>query len=213
MTEREDGCQGLRSYGSIEEVAAALKAGRAAVFPTDTVYGIGVAVTRASSPREIYVAKRRDLGKAIPWLVDGRTALNVFGSDAPAYAFALADAFWPGPLTLIVPASGGVPRPFGAEDRTVALRMPDDATALELIARAGCPIATSSANFQGHVPPQAFADIDPAFLSGVAAACGDDRPRSGVSSTIVDCSGGAPRIVRVGTISEADVAGAVRGRI
>lgn len=194
------------AFGSIDEVARVLCAGRAAVFPTDTVYGIGVAVTRAASPIEVYDAKRRDRDKPLPWLVDGLTALDMFGHDVPEYARALARAYWPGQLTLIVPASSAVPREFGAEDRTVALRMPDDATALELIARVGCPIANSSANFQGHTPPQSYADIDPDFLTQIAASCGDDAPRSGVSSTIVDCTGSAPRAARVGTVSEEDIA-------
>lgn len=193
------------AFGSVDEVARALRAGQAAVFPTDTVYGIGVAVTRAASPIEVYDAKRRDHDKPLPWLVDGLTALDMFGHDVPEYARALARAYWPGQLTLIVPASSAVPREFGAENRTVALRMPDDATALDLIARAGCPIANSSANFQGHTPPQSYADIDPDFLAQLAASCGDDAPRSGVSSTIVDCTGDVPRVVRVGVVSEEDI--------
>lgn len=193
------------AFGSVDEVARALRAGRAAVFPTDTVYGIGVAVTRTASPIEVYDAKRRDHDKPLPWLVDGLTALDAFGRDVPEYARALAKEFWPGQLTLIVPASPAVPREFGAENRTVALRMPDDATALELIARVGCPIANSSANFQGYTPPQSYADIDPEFLAQLAASCGDDVPRSGVSSTIVDCTGAAPRVVREGKVAVAEV--------
>ena len=137
--------------------------------------------------------------------MDGLTALDTFGHDVPEYARALAKAYWPGQLTLIVSAGSAVPREFGAENRTVALRMPDDATALDLIGRVGCPIANSSANFQGHMPPQSYADIDPDFLAQLAASCGDDMPRSGVSSTIVDCTGDAPQVVRVGTISKRDV--------
>ncbi len=195
----------MARFGSFDRVSHALRSGRAAVFPTDTVYGIGVAVGRAESPREIYTVKRRDIDKAIPWLVDGVTALDVFGRDVPDYARVLAREFWPGPLTMIVDANGGVPRPFGTEGRTVALRMPDDKTALDLIARAGCPIATSSANFQGRVPPRSFCDIDQGFLAQVVAYCGDDVPRSGTASTIVDCTGGTLRLVREGEITNGDI--------
>ena len=197
----------MTEFGSVDEVAEALRAGRAAVFPTDTVYGIGVAVTRAPSPIEVYDAKRRDHDKPLPWLVDGLTALDIFGREVPSYAYDLAREFWPGQLTLIVSAGGGVPREFGSENRTVALRVPNDATALKLIASVGCPIANSSATFQGHTPPQSYADIDPAFLAQLAASCGDDEPRSGISSTIVDCTGPNPRIVRVGSITKDDIAG------
>lgn len=196
----------MSDHGGREEVVRALRAGEAAVFPTDTVYGIGVAVRHAESPEAIYVVKHRDADKAIPWLVGARSDLDAFGRDIPSYARALADAYWPGPLTLIVRASDAAPKTFCAENGTVALRMPDDEAALFFARAVDSPIATSSANLQGHTPPRSFGEIDARVLDCVAAAAGDDGLRSGVSSTIVDCTGSTFRIVRVGEIKEADVA-------
>lgn len=189
----------------IERVAAALAAGEAAVFPTDTVYGVGVAVGCASTPAALYAIKHRDPEKAIPWLVGGVDALNVYGKGVSVYALAAAQEFWPGPLTLIVEASPEVPKEFTAANGTIALRMPADATALDLIARAGAPLATSSANFQGKRPPHTFAEVDPGVLACVAAACGDEAPRSGKSSTIIDCTAPAPRLLREGAITLRDI--------
>lgn len=196
----------MSEHGDREEVLRALRAGEAAVFPTDTVYGIGVAVRHANSSGAIYAVKHRDADKAIPWLVGDASDLEVFGRDVPSYARALADAYWPGPLTLIVQASAAAPERYCAADGTVALRMPDDATALSLVRGVDSPIATSSANLQGHTPPRSFREIDARVLDRVVAAMGDDALRSGVSSTIVDCTGAAPRIVRVGEIEADDVA-------
>ena len=192
-------------FGSMDEVLCALRAGHAAVFPTDTVYGIGAAVMRATSPREIFTAKQRDYDKAVPWLVGRDAALTTFGVNVPEYARLLVQAFWPGPLTIVVSASKSVPHSFASAEGTVALRMPNDQTALDLIARVGCPIAASSANFQGCPPPRTYLDIDQDFLAQLTAACGDDVSRSGLSSTIVDCTGREPRMLRVGEISADEV--------
>ena len=196
----------MGSKSTFEQVAATLLAGKAAVFPTDTVYGIGVAVGIAPTPQEIYGVKLRDSGKAVPWLVENPNALDEYGRDVPDYARGLAEEYWPGPLTIIVPAADSVPVAFAGPRRTIALRMPDDQTALALIAAVGRPLATSSANLQGHTPPQLFSQVDEAVLSQVEAAIGDDVARSGLSSTIVDCIGPTPVVLRVGSVSEADVA-------
>ncbi len=193
------------SEEQIGKAASELALGRAVVFPTDTVYGLGVAIGPAAVPDEIYRIKRRDLDKAIPWLVGSRADLVRFGHEVPAYARRLAEAFWPGPCTLIVRAARGVPVAFVAQDGTVALRMPDDECALRLIERTGFPLATSSANIQGCPPPQVASQVDPRIASQAAAVIGDDVPRAGVSSTIVDCTADAPRVVRMGGLSVADI--------
>lgn len=189
----------------LDKAVAALTAGRPVVFPTDTVYGIGVAVGLASTPRALYEAKRRDEGKAIPWLVGNVGALTFYGCDVPAWAQAAAEKFWPGPLTIIVKAASNVPAAFRAEDGTIALRMPDNEVALSLIKRVGFPLATSSANLQGEPPAQAFSELNPELLALVAAALRDDAPHSGVSSTVLDCTQGEPRILREGAVTAADI--------
>ncbi len=190
--------------GKLASAVAALAAGRMVVFPTDTVYGVGVAVGLAPSPQAIFSAKRRDAGKAIPWLVGNKGALSLYGRDLSQLAIDMASQFWPGPLTLIVKAGDNVPAAFRAKDDTIALRMPNDPVALALIERVGFPLATSSANFQGGRPPKTMPDIDPAFAEQAAVVLGDDVPRSGVSSTIVDCTQDHPQILRAGAITASD---------
>lgn len=178
-----------------------LKAGRPAVFPTDTVYGLGVAVEYADSPQAIYDLKQRDAHKPIAWLVDSVDALDEYGEDVPDRAFHLAERHWPGALTIIVKASDKVPPAFRAPDGTIGLRMPDNDTALRLIRVVG-PLATSSANISGDENPTTAAEVDTDLLANVDAFIEDDRQASGMPSTVLDCSQEKPVIVRQGDLME-----------
>ncbi|MGI6104735.1 MAG: L-threonylcarbamoyladenylate synthase [Raoultibacter sp.] len=189
----------------IERGVAMLRAGRPLIFPTDTVYGLGVAVGLADSPEILYELKKRDFGKPVAWLVDSANALREYGRDIPEYAEILAQSFWPGPLTLIVQASSAVPKSYLAGDSTIALRMPQNKCALELIRRVGLPLATTSANMSGYDAPQHFEDIDAGLLEQVGLALRDDSPKTGSPSTIVDCQQNQPIVLRQGTISESDI--------
>ncbi|MEG0071125.1 MAG: L-threonylcarbamoyladenylate synthase [Raoultibacter sp.] len=180
---------------------AALKAGGVAIFPTETVYGIAVAVTCAQSPEALYALKRRDRGKPIAWLVSDASALDTYGADVPDFAYTLARAFWPGPLTLIVQAARAVPPAFCSSGGTIGLRMPDCAISLELLARVGVPLATTSANFAGGEAAKTFNELDSALLESVDAAIDGAIVSSGVASTIIDCTQGYPVMVRQGGIS------------
>ncbi len=178
-----------------------LKAGRPVVFPTDTVYGLGVAVKFTDSPEDIYKLKQRDDGKPIAWLVDGVDALDEYGVDVPDKAYRLAEAQWPGALTIVVKASDNVPPAFRAKDGTIGLRMPDNDTALRLIRVVG-PIATSSANVSGGVAPSCAADLDPDLLKLIGAVVEDDAQASGTPSTVLDCSHDKPVLIRQGEAME-----------
>ena len=131
---------------SKREAVAALKRGEAVIFPTETVYGLGVSVEAAASPEALYDLKERDRGKPVSWLVGGVDDLDRYGAHVPDLARRLARAYWPGPLTLIVEASDAVPAAFRSAAGSIGLRMPDNDTALELIEAVGCPLATTSAN-------------------------------------------------------------------
>lgn len=181
------------------QAIAALKEGQVIIFPTDTVYGIGVAVEHASSPRQIYDFKRRDEGKPIAWLVGGMHDLARYGKDVPDDAFKLANRYWPGALTLIVKASDAVPGVFRAQDGTIALRMPKSRMALELIGEVG-PIATSSANLSGDASSGGLDGIPEELLEKAAAVVRDDGAGSGVASTVVDCSKGELFVLRQGDV-------------
>ena len=123
---------------SKREAVAALKRGEAVIFPTETVYGLGVSVEAAASPEALYDLKERDRGKPVSWLVGGVDDLDRYGAHVPDLARRLARAYWPGPLTLIVEASDAVPAAFRSAAGSIGLRMPDNDTALELIEAVGC---------------------------------------------------------------------------
>lgn len=185
---------------SFEEAVRALKAGLPAVFPTDTVYGLGVSVAHAESPQVIYDLKQRDAGKPVSWLVGGADDLDVYGRDVPEQARRLARAHWPGALTIIVKASDAVPRAFQSESGTIGLRMPASDVALSLIRAVGAPLATSSANVSGCAAPRTAEGLDAALLQKVAAVLEEGQGAGAAPSTVIDCSQGKMVIVRQGDI-------------
>mgnify|MGYP003102023230 FL=1 len=192
---------------TIDQAVCALKRGEAVIFPTETVYGLGVSVEAAASPEALYDLKERDRGKPVSWLVGGADDLDRYGAHVPDLARRLARAYWPGPLTLIVEAGDAVPAAFRSAAGSIGLRMPDNDTALELIAAVGCPLATTSANISGLQAPGAFDALDPRLAARVGVVMADDRDgdKSGIASTVVDCTVDPPRIVRAGAVTEAHI--------
>lgn len=222
---------------ALEEATRALAVGNAVIFPTDTVFGLGVSVSAAPGPQLLYDLKHRDAGKPVAWLVEGPEALDVYGRDVPAYARRLAETFWPGGLTLVVRASDAVPAAFQSPAGTIGLRMPASEAALGLIRVAGCPLAVTSANLSGAADTARAEDLDRALVArtaglylpggvaaaGIASGCAEatpsvsarfaagDRlvppPASGTASTVLDCTGEAPRVLRAGALTLDDLKG------
>ncbi|WP_165043540.1 L-threonylcarbamoyladenylate synthase [Adlercreutzia sp. ZJ138] len=185
---------------TFDETVQWLRAGKAAVFPTDTVYGLGVSVMHAHGLSALYDLKQRDAGKPIAWLVGGVFDLNRYGLDIPDYAHDLAQRFWPGALTLIVRASDAVPRAFVSPSGSVGLRMPASDITLALIDAVGSPLATTSANLSGYADTGKFDDLDTTLLQQVGCALCDAAPKSGLASTVVDCTGEKPVVLRAGGV-------------
>ncbi|MFR2586966.1 MAG: FAD-dependent protein [Adlercreutzia equolifaciens] len=222
---------------ALEEATRALAVGNAVIFPTDTVFGLGVSVSAAPGPQLLYDLKRRDAGKPVAWLVEGPEALDVYGRDVPAYARRLAETFWPGGLTLVVRASDAVPPAFQSPAGTIGLRMPASEAALGLIRAAGCPLAVTSANLSGAADTARAEGLDRVLVArtaglylpggvaaaGIASGCAEatpsvsarfaagDRlvppPASGTASTVLDCTGEAPRVLRAGALTLDDLKG------
>lgn len=190
-----------------------LREGHALVFPTDTVVGIGVAVAYASGLDEVFAAKRRPVDKPVAWLVGSAGALDEWGHDVPGYARQLAEALWPGAVTLVVPAAPGAGWDWGTAEQvpnsrppTIGLRMPASQLVCDLIEAAGSPLAATSANLSGCPAPATVAELDPEFACDLpvldAPAC---SPVGSVASTVIDCTGSTPRVLRAGTISASDI--------
>lgn len=185
---------------TLDDAARALLLGKPVVFPTDTVYGIGIAVTTAEDCSQLSEIKQRPGRKPIAWLVGGIEDIDLYGADVPEWAYELARAYWPGALTLVVRASNSVPSGFQSEDGTIGLRMPASDIALALIAACGCPLATTSANVSGNAAPAAFDELEDAILSSVDVIVKGAVHSSGVASTVVDCTGRTPRVLRQGSV-------------
>lgn len=175
----------------------------AAVFPTDTVYGIGQAVSaNPEGPGLLFSIKRRPLGKVVPWLVGSASDIARYCVDVPAYVPALVESFWPGGLTLVLKASNEVPAAYRAADGTVALRNPRSDFLLALIDRIGSPLAATSANTSGLPAPLSFDEVERRIVEEATVAVDGGRAGGDRASTVLVCAASAPRVSRVGTVSE-----------
>jgi L-threonylcarbamoyladenylate synthase len=194
------------SPDTIAEAASLLRAGRLVAFPTETVYGLGADATCGSAVAAIYAAKGRPQFNPLIVHVAGRAAAEAF-AELDGLASRLAEAFWPGPLTLVLPQRR--PSPIAtlatAGLDTVAVRVPSHPVALALIAAAEVPVAAPSANRSGHVSPTT--------AEHVAADLGDRVPlildggptTLGLESTVVAVTGGEPILLRPGAVTAEDI--------
>ena len=184
----------------IDLASECLRRGGVVVFPTDSVYGIGC-LARPGNPahRRIFEIKQRPASMKLPWLVEGVDDLLRFGADVPDWATELAEKHWPGALTLVVKASPEVGEEYRAQDATIALRAPGSVFVRYLAFTLG-PLATTSANVHGKDAATTGADIDPALIEAADLTFDAGAAPIGVPSTIVDCTGDAPRILRQGAI-------------
>ena len=185
--------------GAIETAAQLLRQGEVIVFPTDTLYGVGVDAFNAAAIERLYQVKERTLDKGIPVLLGDVADLVQVAVGVPPLAQQLAARYWPGPLTLIVPRHPNLPANI-SPGNTVAVRVPNHPVAQALIRAAGGAVATSSANRSGE-PGAQTAEAALAALTGRVAAVLDGGPvQHGISSTILDCTVDPPRLLRQGPI-------------
>lgn len=196
----------------INEAAHVLTAGGLAAFPTETVYGLGADATNPTAVAKLYAAKGRpSFNPLIAHVVDIEAAKRV--GHFNALALVLAAKFWPGPLTLVVPFAGMVCDLARAGLDTVGVRVPLHPAAQRLLSAFGKPVAAPSANRSGHVSPST-ADHVMADLDGRIDFVLDGGPTAlGLESTIVDCTGDAPRILRAGGVPREKLEQALGRRI
>lgn len=183
----------------IEEAARAVARGDLVVLPTDTVYGVGADAFDALAVARLLAAKGRGRQMPPPVLIGDVRALDGLATRIPQEARALAAAFWPGGLTLILRAQPALTWDLGETRGTVALRMPDDACALTLLARTG-PLAVSSANLTGRPAARTVGEALEQLGAAVAVYLDGGRSPGGVPSSIVDATGAGLRLVREGAV-------------
>ena len=187
-----------RSTG-IDAATSAIARGELALIPTDTVYGVAADAFTPAAVRRLLAAKNRGRNMPVSVLIGEASTLAGLVVTVPPVAHALAEAFWPGGLTLVVEHAPSLAWDLGDAEGTVAVRLPDDDVARELLRRTG-PLAVSSANRSGR-PAATTAQEAQQQLGEHAAVVLDGGPRAGAgASTIVDCTVPVPRVLRLGAI-------------
>jgi L-threonylcarbamoyladenylate synthase len=190
--------------GAIEQAAELIKRGLLVAFPTDTLYGVGAYVHDPEALELLYRAKNRSRDKGIPVLLADRDDLLNLVTDVPAAAEALTKEYWPGPLTLIFSKRSNLPDVL-SPNRGIAVRVPDNPIARQLIRYAGGAVATSSANKSGAPAAHTAEQARMALRDSIAAVLDGGPVRLGVASTIVDFTTKHPTLVREGPIPLTDL--------
>jgi len=188
----------------IAAAAEAVRGGEVVVLPTDTVYGVGVDAFAADAVSAVLTAKGRGRGMPLPVLVPNAQTVDGLAANVPAYARDLIQAFWPGPLTLVLHSQSSLMWDLGETNGTVALRMPGNDVALALLAEVG-PMAVTSANISGQPPARTILEAAAQLGSAVSVYL-DAGPAGGVlASTMLDCTGESPVILRAGALSAGQI--------
>ena len=185
--------------GALKETSAILLAGGTAAFPTDTVYGLGASIKHRNAIDQLYLVKGRERTKAIAVLISSPEELPSVTADIADYAFRLAQRFWPGALTLVLPMHHDLPENLSSRG-TIGIRMPDNQIALALLNLTG-PLAVTSANLSGKANTITALQVYTQLNGRIQLILDGGETPGGVPSSVVDCTGSSPKIMRQGPLS------------
>ena len=197
--------------GDIERAAELLRQGRLVAVPTETVYGLAADAAQERAVQANYDAKGRPETKPLNVLVDGMPMAATVCRDIPADAYKLAEAFWPGPLTMILWGNGSLPPIVPAGGQTQGVRCPDHPDTLAVIRALGRPLACPSANLSGQPSPKSAGEVLSQLAGRIDAVLDGGPCAVGVESTILDLTAAPYRILRLGRLNREDLE-AVLGR-
>lgn len=186
--------------GALNQAVAVLRAGGLVAFPTDTVYGVGANATNAAAVGQLYAAKVRPEGKAIPLLLGDVRDLEGLAENLPPVAERLMDAFWPGALTLVVWRSPAVADIVTAGGPTVAVRLPDHVVARALARALGGALAATSANVSGAREATTAAEVLDQLAGRIDLVLDGGRCAGGTASTVLDLTTEPPTVLRTGAL-------------
>jgi L-threonylcarbamoyladenylate synthase len=197
---------------SITQAARILRDGGVAVFPTETVYGVGADMRNAEAVGRVFALKNREPSQPLMAHCASPIQMLEYVAEVPEWVQPLMGRFWPGPLAMIFRSTDKVPSVVTGGGRTVGIRMVGYPVTRDLLEELGAPIAGTSANLHGEPATSRFAAVNPSLLERVdvaldAGLCGQDVP-----STVLDVTCRPPRIVRVGAVSVQAIE-AVVGRV
>ena len=188
--------------GDISEAAELIKSGQLVAVPTETVYGLSADGLCEAAVREIYNVKGRPEAKPVNLLVPDMKSAEKFCRDIPEQAYVLAEKFWPGPLTMILPKSKIVPDIVTAGGDTVGVRCPAHPITLALLNKCDMPLATPSANLSGFPSPKSCQDVLSYFDGKIPCVIDGGKCSVGIESTIIDMTVTPPKILRQGGLSK-----------
>jgi L-threonylcarbamoyladenylate synthase len=186
---------------AIEEAAKWILAGGLVALPTDTLYGLAVDPFCADAVARVFAVKGRAAERALPLIAADAAQVATHLGRLPTTAERLAERFWPGPLTLILPAPRGLARDVTGGLGTVGVRVPDDGVARAICAACDRPVTATSANVSGEPPTSEPDQVERTLGDRIDVLIDTGPTRGGAPSTIVDVTGAAPALVRAGAIS------------
>lgn len=193
----------------ILKAAGIIRNGGLVAFPTETVYGLGANALDAEATAKIYAAKGRPSDNPMIVHIARASDIGQLTTMLSPTIVTLIDVFWPGPLTLIVKKRPEVPDVTTGGLDTVAVRMPDNQTALDLIALSGCPIAAPSANLSGKPSPTKVQHVIDDLSGRIDAILEGEDCRIGIESTVLDVTEDIPTILRPGILTAEDISAAI----
>lgn len=194
----------------VEQAVATLRRGGVVVYPTETLYGLGVDATNEYAVRKLAALKGREDGKPISVLVSDDAMLATVVASISPRAQTLMRRFWPGPLTLALPAKPGLSPLLTAGGATIGVRCSSHPLAAALVAGLGRPVTTPSANPAGAAPPVSLVQARAYFADAVDAYVDGGTLSGGVGSTVVEPDTPEPKMIREGAIPASDIAAALR---
>lgn len=195
----------LEDSRALEQAIGELQHGGVIAFPTDTVYGIGASLEHPAALRRIYDLKGRQPDKPLPILIARVEVLDQLSPDVDERLVDLAEQFWPGALTIVVPAADHLPAEVKAPDNTIGVRLPNHSIPLTIAERAGGAIATTSANHSGRDAAHSASEIRDAFGTEIDLILdGGFAPQSN-PSTVIRVVDGEIIMLRAGVISEEEL--------
>lgn len=189
------------TQANIQKAAKLIKKGELVAFPTETVYGLGANALSDSAVRKIFKAKGRPSDNPLIVHIATMKELEMVAREVTPVARKLMKKFWPGPLTFVLQKTSDVPDSVTAGGKTVAVRMPHNTIALDLIKAAGCPVAAPSANLAGKPSPTTARHVEEDFGNTIGMILDGGTTRHGLESTVIDATGKKVEILRSGAVT------------
>lgn len=186
--------------GAIQMASAVIKGGGVIAYPTETFYGLGAKYDDITALKKLFGIKRRSWKRALPLIIGHQDMLGLVASTVTGSAITLAGHFWPGPLTLLLPAKQDINRLITADTGKIAVRVPGESFALHLVRSLGFPLTATSANISGQPAADNADDVVRYFGDTLDLVVDCGKSPGGKPSTIVDASAEKIRFLRAGAV-------------